>query len=772
MKFTPRPYQAIIRNFALDNPRANVFASMGMGKSAATIDTFDSLRLQGEAKRLLIIAPKRVAKNTWPREIEKWHESFGHLKIAAAIGTEAERIAACRSGADITTINYDNIPWLVAKAGNVWPWDMVVADECFVADTPISTRNGTTRIDQLAVGDEVLTRMGFKKVTRVYEKSTLTLVEVRLVNGTRIVCTGRHLFWTTTGWKEAAELDGTATLYPAVSALRSAICHPSISNNRPHKGEVLRCDMQVSGSDGSCVKGGTSGTCGLPAQLAEGTPLLERRRANARDDQGETEPSFVGPRPDPEGAKGWQWTGYERGRGDECRDAYAGVGLEYADQHQRTNHPQPADKLQTRLRVAGMDDLPRGGWSLSQGRPCAGNGCEKDNCNCGFRVVGVSNIECRSPVPIWDLEVEGAHEFFAGGVLVHNCTRLKGLRVSMQRRKLQDGTLGKPFLAGQGSSRAKALAQVAHKHVKRWLNLTGSPAPNGVVDLWGQMWFIDGGQRLGNSFTAYSHRYFRAVPGSDGYSNIEPMPFSQQQIEALIKDCCVTIDAKDWFDIKDPIERIVRIELPPAARKQYKQMEKELFAEVMVDGRRQEVEAFNAGSKSNKCLQFASGNVFYDDKGSWASVHDEKIEALKSIVEETNGEPLLVRYCFRPELERIMKAFPRAKFFDDKRQTEDDWNAGKYQMLVTHAASAGHGSNLQDGGRILVDFSSGWNLEEDEQIIERIGPMRQLQSGHDRAVFRYRIVAGDTLEETAVLPRIRTKASVQDSLKAAMKIGA
>lgn len=473
MKFIPRPYQGLISNFILDHERGNVFASMGTGKTGSSINGFDTLRMFDEAKHLLVLAPKRVAKNTWPREVAKWNESFGHLSVAAAVGTEAERMAALRAKADITTINYDMLPWLVEKAGNQWYWDMVVADES---------------------------------------------------------------------------------------------------------------------------------------------------------------------------------------------------------------------------------------------------------------------------------------------------TRLKGLRISIQKSKL-----GKEFITGQGSVRAKALAKVAHKYVKRWINLTGSPAPNGVVDLWGQMWFVDAGRRLGNSFSSYEDRFFRHVRGGDGYTKIEPMPFSQKIIEDLIRDCCITIDAKDWFDIKEPIETIVKVQLPSSARKQYDEMQKELFTQVLANGVNQEVEAFNAGSKSNKCLQIASGNVYYDDKRNWAKVHDEKIEALKSIVEETNGEPLLVRYSFRPELERILQAFPRAKFFDDKLSTEEAWNRGEYPMLVTHAASAGHGSSLQDGGRILVDYSQGWNLEEDEQIIERIGPTRQLQSGYDRAVFRYRIVAEDTIEETAVLPRIKQKMSVQDALKEAMK---
>lgn len=469
--FFPRPYQRLIEHFGLNNDRGNIFASPGMGKTGASYSVFDAKRMVGDANRALVLAPKRVALSAWPRERDKWHESFGHLKVAAAIGTPEQRLAALRSNPDILTINYDNLAWLLEQYGDEWPFDTVFADES---------------------------------------------------------------------------------------------------------------------------------------------------------------------------------------------------------------------------------------------------------------------------------------------------TRLKGLRVSMQT-----STKGNEFIRGQGSSRAKALARVAHKKVRNWYNLTGSPAPNGVVDLWGQQWFIDQGSRLGSSFTAFTNRWFRSVPGADGYSKLEPLAHAQKEIEKLIAQTSITVEAKDWFPLEDVIERHIEVDLPPQARKQYLEMEKQFFTEV--DGH--EVEVFAAGSKAQKCLQIASGTLIYDtDNRLWAKVHDEKLEALRSIVEETNGEPLLVAYQYKADLERILKAFPKARFLDSNPQTEVEWNKGQIPMLVCHPQGAGHGLSLQDGGRILVDYSSNYNLEYDEQVIERIGPTRQFQSGYKRSVFRYRIVARDTIEQNSVIPRLKFKMSVQDSLKAAIKM--
>ena len=157
-----------------------------------------------------------------------------------------------------------------------------------------------------------------------------------------------------------------------------------------------------------------------------------------------------------------------------------------------------------------------------------------------------------------------------------------------------------------------------------------------------------------------------------------------------------------------------------------------------------------------------------DEKGEWADLHDAKIEALKSVIEEANGAPVMVAYNFRHDLEKLKKAFPKARVLDAKPSTEADWNKGKIPVMFAHPASAGHGLNLQDGGNILVFFGVDWNLENFMQIIERIGPMRQKQSGYDRPVFVHLILARDTMD-LGVYERLIGKKSVQDVLLEYMK---
>lgn len=330
----------------------------------------------------------------------------------------------------------------------------------------------------------------------------------------------------------------------------------------------------------------------------------------------------------------------------------------------------------------------------------------------------------------------------------------------------------KSYRSKQGGKRARTLAPVAHSRVKWWVGLTGTVAPNGLQDLWGQMWFIDKGHRLGLTFTAFMDRWFgfkrmkdAVNPGREAYVERIVFPHAQKEIEGLMKDVCLTLDLKDWFDLKDPVVNTIYIDLPERARKHYREMEKEMFTQLG----EHEIEAFGAAAKTIKCLQLASGAAYVEGSNEkWEVVHDEKLEALESIIEEAAGAPILVAYHFRSDLVRIQKRFPQARVLDAKPETIRDWNGGRIQLLLAHPASAGHGLNLADGGNILVFFSVWWALEEHLQIIERIGPVRQFQAGHDRPVFIHHIVARRTVDED-VMERIATKREVQDILLAALK---
>lgn len=336
-----------------------------------------------------------------------------------------------------------------------------------------------------------------------------------------------------------------------------------------------------------------------------------------------------------------------------------------------------------------------------------------------------------------------------------------------------ESTRLKSFRIRQGGKRAHVLNDYAFDKIKRFIQLTGTPAPNGLHDLWGQLYLLDRGERLGKTFEAFEQRWFAYRRKRDAYTRREYvetiiLPHSEKEIHDRVKDICLSVNAADYFDIQKPIEVKVYVDLPVDARKVYNSMEKEMF--FSIDNT--EVEAFSAASRSNKCLQLANGAVYVDPyvledadpaSKSYIMVHDRKIEALESIITECNGTPVLVAYNFRSDLERLIRAFPKGRHISTQ-QDEDDFKAGKIPIGFAHPASLGHGvDGFQYATNIGIFFGLTWNFENYEQFIERFGPMRQIQAGFDRSVFVYLIVARDTVDEE-VLIRHETKCTVQEAL--------
>lgn len=338
-------------------------------------------------------------------------------------------------------------------------------------------------------------------------------------------------------------------------------------------------------------------------------------------------------------------------------------------------------------------------------------------------------------------------DWFFDLIVADESTRLKGLR------------------ARQGTQRAKALAKVAFKS-EGFVELTGTPAPNGLLDLWGQMWFLDKGARLGKSFSAFQKEFFYPISrggGATRWVEWKLQEGSDKRIKRRIEDVSITVNPEDYFDVAKNIFNDIVVELPREVMRQYRKFARELYLELEGGA---EVTAANAAVKTGRLLQMASGAVYVEDgEGSdaYTVIHRAKIEALASVIEEANGAPVLCAYSYRHEVDRILKAFPYARVLDKSPQTIRDWNKGKIPLLLAHPASCGHGLNLQDGGNILVFFSCTWSLELHDQIVERIGAVRQAQAGHDRPTFVHYLVAKGTLDE-AVKERLATKRDILDVL--------
>lgn len=348
-------------------------------------------------------------------------------------------------------------------------------------------------------------------------------------------------------------------------------------------------------------------------------------------------------------------------------------------------------------------------------------------------------------------------------VVSDESTRLKAHRCSFQKHKVS----GKVFLRTAGSINAAALARRAIE-TPFWCNLTGTPAPNGLKDLWAQQWYIDFGETLGNSYDAFTRRWFYQRRGSTHeQAMFEPLPHAHDEITRRLKATTISLSARDYFDLKDVREVNMEVELPDCLMKDYRKLHREAVLKL---SEQTTITAVNAGAITNKCLQFASGHVF-DSNNMAHHIHDAKLDALDSLMENLNGAPLLVAYHFTPDRDAILKRFPFAELLPSgagQQEVEDRWNDGRIPMLVVHPASAGHGLNLQFGGCDLCVYTPYWDAELYEQVIERIGPMRQMQAGLDRLVSVYRLIVPKTFDPV-VVNRLSAKISVQQAVMEAVR---
>lgn len=311
------------------------------------------------------------------------------------------------------------------------------------------------------------------------------------------------------------------------------------------------------------------------------------------------------------------------------------------------------------------------------------------------------------------------------------------------------------------SLRFKALKKT-QAAFKRVVILTGTPAPNGLIDLWSQLFILDRGERLGKTISSYREAYFR--PGKTNGSivyNYNLQSGGEERIHAQIGDICMSMKAKDYLDLPKRIDNFIEIEFPNKLKKQYDDFEKSQVLELI--SHHEEISALNAAALSNKLLQFANGAVYDSDK-NYHVVHDLKLDALEEIIEQANGKPVLVAWTYRSDMERILERMRAYKPVQLKTEQHiKDWNAGKIQLMLMHPASGGHGLNLQAGGNIIVWFGQTWSLELYQQFNARLD-----RQGQTESVIVNHLIAKGTLDRDVIQAQ-RLKSSKQEGLMQAIK---
>lgn len=294
--------------------------------------------------------------------------------------------------------------------------------------------------------------------------------------------------------------------------------------------------------------------------------------------------------------------------------------------------------------------------------------------------------------------------------------------------------------------------------VRRVVGLTGTPAPNGLLDLWSQVYLLDKGERLGKFIGRYRDEFF--IPGHRNgmvVYNWVPVKGAADEIYRRLSDICMSMKAEDYLKMPDRIEINVPIRLSESARKAYGTLERDLVLPMKDEA----ITAQNAAVLAGKLLQLANGAIYTED-GEYIQVHDGKLDALEDLIEAANGEPVLVYYAFQHDKDRILKRFSQAKALFSTRDV-DAWNRGDLPILLAHPSSAGHGLNLQAGGHILVWFGLTWSLEQYQQANARL-----YRQGQERPVTIYHLVTEGTVDED-VMKVLAGKEVRQNLLIDAMK---
>ena len=308
------------------------------------------------------------------------------------------------------------------------------------------------------------------------------------------------------------------------------------------------------------------------------------------------------------------------------------------------------------------------------------------------------------------------------------------------------------------AKRFKALRKVRGR-IRRIVGLTGTPAPNGLIDLWPQIYLLDRGERLGKTVGAYRARYFTPdrANGHIVYS-YRPLPGADEAIQARIADVCMSLRKEDYLSLPGQLYETVEITPPPALLKQCRQFERDRIMEAMDgDG---EIVALNAAALTGKLLQFANGAI-YDDNGNPHLIHNLKLDALEDLIEAANGEPVLVFYAFKHDRDRIMRRVPCRELATS--EDIDAWNRKEIPVALAHPASVGHGLNLQEGGHIIIWFGLTWSLELYQQANERLN-----RPGQTHVCRIYHLVLKGTHDER-VLAALERKDTSQRALIDALR---
>ncbi len=716
-----RHYQVRTSTFQIEQERTLCALKMGMGKTASTLTTINDLIDACVITKALVIAPLRVANSVWAQEAKEW-EHLKDLKFKICTGTEQKRLAALHHDADVYVINRENVVWLVKHYRDKFPFQMVVVDECFPEGTMILTPTGLRDIKTLEIGESVITSIGEKPITNIFKKESYDLIKLYLSDGTSIECTGNHPFATEKGWIQARGCRGLHfvrnNLYE--TQINSSVMQPVLFKKTYAQYQNRRTQKRSHGKNFKNSK--KELRIWTKNHLEQRVRMVRRSKTKIKFSSQTFWASTNCARR--------EWENF-RMREDDEGNLTVRMDNAVCNTHKNGKNQWLSNLLQSRFRNSSKENCVRSRWKLSQIAKAVGR--KERYLSSIVRVDSIENIQQSRSRNVFNLQINGINDYFANGILVHNCSSFKSDK----------------------SKRVKALRK-ALPYVHYITLLTGTPSPNGLLDLWSQCYLVDNGKALGRTMTMYKSRFFEQDYSGYKYT---PRKDSQKKIEALIAPFTISMETSDYLDMPDYIELYEEIQLEPAVISKYKQFEKTLY----LDFENSEVEALSAATLANKLLQYCAGAVYVDEFKNYEIVHDAKLDALADIIEQNDGENILVAYNFKSDLERLLKRFPDGRVLDKHQSTIDEWNNGEIPLLFAHPQSAGHGLNIQHGGSMIVWFSLSWSLEYYQQFNARL-----YRQGQTMAVRIIHLICKGCIDER-IINVLKDKDIVQSDLLRALK---
>lgn len=661
----------------------------GTGKTFVRIRSFAKRRAAGSGA-LLVLAPRSLLRSVWVNDITKFAPT-----LTVSVADAANRAEAFERDCDVYVTNVDAAKWLAQQKPAFFKrFTELVVDECFPAGALVDTPYGQCPIALIKTGDLVNTSAGPLPVTNTFVSQSKLLVRLELDNGKEIYCTENHPIATSEGWRNAGDCNGLLAVQLDFHQLTQS------------RADLLQQTMRKDGFLGECLSVGAESADCQDGQVSQGQVALEQRDSLPRNNESQAQCGAQAVGAQTEGP--WGERTSEPARDDGARNAPIDMAITAYYSDKRTSGKRVPELLQGGLCECRPEE--DSGNRREFAHIAQTLGCQEGHISGLARVVSVSRHELGNPVHVYNLQVDGPHDYSVENTLVHNCTAFKH----------------------HTSQRSKAMAKIA-KHFKHRCCMTGTPNSNSITDVWHQAYILDGGKRLGNSF--YKFRDAVCTPNQVG-RNAQAIKWvdkegAEEAVFGLLSDIVIRHKFEDCVDIPPNHRYSVDYDLTPKQMRAYVEMETTQM--LVLKGSSPSVLAVNAAAVATKLQQIASGAV-YDGTGDYKVIDNSRYEMCLDLVEQRTHSLVIFQWKHQRDA-LVAEAEKRGLTFavldggtTDRERDEivKRFQLGQYRVIFGHPKTVAHGFTLTKG-TATIWASPTYDLEQFAQGSKRMHRLGQTQ---------------------------------------------